>query len=161
MKKPRTPMSAAANMAARNPATTPAVFVEALALPAAGGSKAPAIVKRMASPMGKPTRDDVPTTPEAKPSSPGRVPVTAAMLIAGNPILAPNAHTSSPGISTKAFPLGDMGVRRMVPTDIRALETRRVRLAPNLLTRRGATQPPTMKKVSAGGNVSRPEERAE
>src|SRR5207245_7142232 len=141
----------------RNRATTPAVLVEALTLPGAGGSKAPAIVKRMASPMGKPTRDDVPTTPEAKPSSPGRVPATAAMLIAGNPILAPSAHTSSPGISTKAFPLGDIGVRRRVPTDIRALETRRLRLAPNLLTSREAPRRATMKKVSAGGSVSRPE----
>src|SRR5438067_12318301 len=107
----------------------------------------------MASPMGKPTRDDVPTTPDAKPSSPGRVPATAAMLIAGNPTLAPNAHTRSPGINTKAFPLGDMGVRRRVPTYITALETRRVRLAPNLSTRHGATHPTTMKQVSAGGNV--------
>src|SRR5207249_11521703 len=64
---------------------------------AAGGSKAPAIVKSTAKPRGKPIRKDVLTTPEARPSSPGFVPATAARLTAGNPMLAPRVQTIMPG----------------------------------------------------------------
>ncbi len=161
IKNPRTPMSDAAISATWNPATTPAAEIEAPVDPAAGGSKALAIVRSIASPTGNPIRDEVLTRPEAKPSSPGRVPATAAMLTAGNPMLAPSAQTRRPGINTKALPLGDMEVRRRVPIEISPLESKRVRLAPNLFTRREAPQPPTTKKMSAGGKVSRPEKNAE
>src|SRR5712692_5369594 len=155
IRKPRTPRSAAATTAAWNPATTPAAAAEAG--PAEGGSNAPATVRSIASPTGNPTREDVLTTPEARPSSPGCVPATAAMLIAGKPMLAPSAQTSRPGISTSALPLGDIGKRRRVPKDTNALERRSVRFAPNLLTRREAPHPPTTKKMSAGGRVCKPE----
>src|SRR5690348_7429749 len=119
-------MSDAATSATWNPAATPAAEIEAPVDPAAGGSKALAIVRSIASPTGNPTRDEVLTKPEAKPSSPGRVPATAAIFTAGNPMLAPSAQTSKPGINTKALPVGDMGVRRRVPIEISPLESKRV-----------------------------------
>src|SRR5207244_8116955 len=80
IRNPSSPRRAAAITAAWNPATTPAATAEAGADAAGGGANAPATVRSTASPTGKPIRKEVLTTPEARPSSPGFVPATAAML---------------------------------------------------------------------------------
>src|SRR5437016_8914404 len=99
--KPSRLNSTAANRAYRNPVTTPSKAAYDPTPAAAGGSKAPAIVKSTAKPRGKPMRKDVLITPEARPSSPGFVPATAARLTAGNPMLAPRVQTIIPGSTRK------------------------------------------------------------
>src|SRR5437660_9928276 len=101
-------MSDAAISATWNPATTPAAEIEAPVDPAAGGSKALATVRRIASPTGNPMRDELLTRPQARPSSPSRVPATAAMLTGGNPLLAPRAQTRRPGTNPNALPMVDL-----------------------------------------------------
>ena len=49
----------------------------------------------------KPIRNEVLMTPDARPSSPGLVPATAARLTAGKPMLAPRVQTIMPGSITK------------------------------------------------------------
>src|SRR2546430_3749390 len=99
--KPNKLNSPATKRADRNPVTTPSKAAYDPTPVAAGGSKAPAIVKSTAKPSGNPIRKDVPITPEARPSSPGLVPATAARLTAGNPMLAPRVQTIIPGSTRK------------------------------------------------------------
>src|SRR5207253_4614221 len=65
--------------------------------PIGAGSTAPTTVSKTARPKGKPTRCEVLMSPEARPSSPGWVPASAAMLSAGRPMLAPRDQSRMPG----------------------------------------------------------------
>src|SRR5947208_7213123 len=78
------------------------------------------------------------------------------MASAGKPMLAPSAHTAVPGKMPKWPDATGRGAKSASPNVTNVEEATRTRFIPIRFSSHGAPQPPTKKKIAAGGRNARP-----
>ena len=142
-----------------NPTTIPDNASGWLAMVVEGGSVAAATVSNTASPIGGPGRCEVFMSPDARPSSPGFVPVRPAMFKAVKLRLAPKTQSIMPGRIPRYPPPTEIGMSRADPSVTRLMDPTRAGFIPNRLTSQFDPHPPPTKNMPARGRKARERDR--